>query len=147
MSWVVYDVNNFKPIIQEIVDPRCGDCMQACVASLLGLEKPSDVPHFFDVPGSTKVAPGYQWLSDKNLWFEYSHPRLSRAAGDEIDVNPEPFPGYAIASVPSALFPGTFHAVIVKDGKVVWDPSPHASKRTLPYDPVNVYYRLVSTKE
>ncbi len=147
MAWVPVLITSFKPVLQEHVSEVDGDCMQACVASLLGLERSSMVPTFHGPDGNRQVAPGYQWMNDQNLWFEYSHPRLSRLLGDQVDVEPEPFEGYGIASVPSALFPGSRHAVVVLDGKVVWDPSPHAAKRVLPYEPVNVFYRLVSTQD
>lgn len=144
-TWTPLPITGFRRVGQDVVDAGRGDCMQACVASLLGLDRASEVPPFHPVPG--EVPPGYQWLSDRGLWVEYQYPHPDGSIGAEDGTMATGiFPGYAIASVPSARFPGSGHAVIVLDGVVVWDPSPFAAERTIPYEPVDHYYRLVRTE-
>lgn len=142
MAWVRVEITEIDHVMQEIVEEKRGDCMQACVASLLRIPI-SVVPPFFAPPGDG-LPPGYEWLNHNDLWFDYAHRQEDGTYRSGRDVVGVPS-GYAIASVPSARFPGGTHAVIVKDGVVVHDPSPFAAERTVPYDPVGYYYWLVHT--
>ena len=133
--WTPY-LASFRPVMQEVVDPQRGDCMAACVASILGLDRASEVPSFH-------ARSGYEWLSLNELWLRYRH--LSDGQWWESGgvVEPGWFPGYAVAHVDSQLFPGGGHAVVVLDGVVVHDPSP--VPRVAPYV-ARVYFQIVCTR-
>lgn len=135
------EIPTIDHVQQKIVDAKNGDCFQACVASLLRIPL-EEVPTFHEHLRDTVPIGGWNWLlTHKRIWIDYTH-RMEdgsyRRTPDDTGIPP----GYTIASVPSALFPDTWHAVVALDGKVVWDPSPHAAQRTLPYDPIRSYIRL-----
>jgi hypothetical protein len=143
MPWIPLAIEEIAHVLQERVSAVDGDCMQACIASLLRIPLAS-VPSFHRQPDGS-IPPAYNWLSERRLWFEYLHRQDDGTFNHQSGKPQKHFSGYAMASVPSALFPGTTHAVVVKDGVVAWDPSPHASERAVPYEPVDHFYRLVFT--
>ena len=101
-------IDQIDHVEQKVVNAETGDCMQACLASLLRIPI-EDVPTFH---GSN--APAWNWLFQRGLW-------IKRVIVDCGFAAP---PGYGIGTVKSKLFPGKEHAVVVLDGKIVWDPSP-----------------------
>lgn len=145
------------PVRQRIVDAQRGDCLKACVASVLELPY-EDVPHF--AVGEWKLNPmtgekpkDVGWSSALNDWLLrggwplrvvalYYHRRdlpslpkgKTRAYLDHFELSDYPRhsqPGYWIASVVSANIPGVTHAVVMLDHQVAFDPSPR--QRRVPY--------------
>jgi len=105
-----------------------GDCMRACIASLLDLPI-AEVPHFLrDADGDAQKfwggvldfaeARGWDYLSA----FPEHRPELAEAMG-----------GYHIMGGPSPRGGGLLHAVVGKEGQIVFDP--HPSKAGLSGDP------------
>jgi hypothetical protein len=100
---------------QKILGPQKGDCFRACVASILEMDI-DDLPNYH----------GYNWWNRWIAWgtkhglvFECYYP-------DEVPPEAE----YVIAGPKSPRIPDITHAVVVKNGKIVWDPHPE-------YDPDN----------
>ena len=111
------------PVFQKIKhDPdsgKYGDCMRACIASLLEL-KIEDVPHFFEngnaddfnkKVGVFLASKGYALLSlncweikEEHFYFKKNIPHLISAITKK----------------------GTYHATVGIDGKIVHDPSGEA---------------------
>jgi len=103
----------------NIAGQQYGDCMRACVASLLDLPI-AEVPHFLrDADGDPQKfwsgvleftkARGWDYLSA----FPEHRPEFAEAMG-----------GYHIMGGPSPRGGGLLHAVIGKDGQIVFDPHP-----------------------
>lgn len=93
---------------QLIVSNTNGDCLRACLSSILGIENSKHLPNI-DSPLWQN-----EWevfLRGFGLRFSYESPALW------------PY-GFWIASVPSKNFLGSSHAIIMKDTKVWFDPSP-----------------------
>jgi len=94
-----------KPVDQGILyvkDESRGDCMRACVASILELD-PKDVPHFAE-----------DW---PRSWFAWERARsLFLMTHDKAPA------GYSIANGDGPR--GVKHSVIHLDGKMVHDPHP-----------------------
>lgn len=101
-----------KPIDQTRTDPSEGNCLAACVASLLHLDS-EDLPTFPDTPA---------WWDEFIAWlrpFGFYAARWGPGASE--DVIP---PGYAIASGESPRYLTLLHAVVYLDGKLAHDPHP-----------------------
>lgn len=150
MAWEPLEITEIDRVPQRHVSPVDGDCMAACIASLLRVPI-GDVPTFHAQPDGTY--PGYNWLSGRRLWFRYLYPQpdgtIRMEDGLTLESNGVPcpvLPGYAMASVPSELYPGSTHAIVVLDGVCAWDPSPHAADRKTPYA-IRHYYQLVRTDD
>lgn len=111
-------IDRITPVIQSISNNTNGNCVSACVATLLSVPM-SVVPNFRDLRHGSALA--LTWLRRQGLWLR------------PYDVGETPM-GYVIANVVSQKFPGSLHATVAHDGVVVWDPSPTASERVLPYD-------------
>ena len=100
-----------KPVYQTINNPRGGNCMEACIASMLHMEL-EDVGTFrkdlnwYDDCDAVLKKYGFQLLS---LPYTKEAVRFMK--------------GYYIVGGPSPNFPNIQHAVICKDGKVVHNPS------------------------
>lgn len=93
-----------------------GDCMRACIASLL--EYPLEaVPNFSEIPIPSLAMPtlvNYLWTQGYSLGDN-----MSEIDGSGVD-------SCWMASVPSRSFSGCSHAVIINhEGKVVHDPNPN----------------------
>lgn len=99
-----------KPVTQTITigdgSGRPGNCLQAAVASLLDM-KIDEVPHFAECDA------GEDWL-ERLVAFGAEH-------SYRVLYRPEPVPfGLAFGQSPR----NASHAVVVIDGKIVWDPHP-----------------------
>ena len=114
-----------KPVFCQVKhDPpnTYGDCVRACVASILNLHA-FEVPHFFEDDCSGEI--GYEriraFAATRGLsliWFAYV---------DEISLN-ELITGWNNMNphVPAILLAGTAngdHAVIVQDGEIIHNPA------------------------
>jgi hypothetical protein len=126
------------PVAQLVVgdgkDGRpLGDCVRACVASIMEM-RAEDVPHFVaDAPTS--------WFRDLKRWLSRFGLTLEWSRHDPTDVPPFWPSGWWIASVQSENFNGETHAVVMRgydNGhagddwmSVAHDPSPHP--RRTPY--------------
>lgn len=101
-----------KPVDQDIFinDPqgRVGNCLQACVASLLEKDL-TEVPHFAALSDDTWFSEMCNWITDHGYEFDDT--------GDCVD-----FKNYVLAIGPSPR--GVSHAVIYYDGKLAHDPHP-----------------------
>ena len=89
-------------------DTTRGNCMQACVASILGLPL-RDVPHF---------------AADADKTAHYGFLRFMDSHGFDVvrDDFHRSFDGYYLACGPTAR--GTHHMVVMRDGKLAHDPHP-----------------------
>jgi hypothetical protein len=133
------------PVVQSVVgdgrDGRpMGDCFRACVASIFELPL-DEVPHFVEGPS---------WWRDFGRWVAevlpgvrpcnttYRKPEGEGAARRLVfdkspDYPKESRPGYWIGCVMSENFgDDATHAVVMLDGEVAHDPSPHP--RRTPYE-------------
>lgn len=115
-----------KKVYQTIIDKDHGNCMQAVVATLLGLEL-EEVPNFIEFEKDWHKV----WF---NFWKERGFEdwptqiRRSRRGTKEL-INIAHFDkginGYFYASVKSKLFEGVQHTVIVDMNlNIVHDPNP-----------------------
>lgn len=104
-----------KPVEQQVTGPA-GDCFRACIASLLERTL-AEVPLFPN--DSTQWDAAFVWLWEQGYELAW---------GSE-----QPQGEHYIASVPSPTMAhlGLFHAVIGRDGSVVWDPHPERERHVL----------------
>lgn len=106
-----------KPVFQDIFhsedneEGHKGNCLQACIASLLELPL-SGVPHFVEHEGG-------DWFEEMNKWL-VAREGLYAVNLDESTFHPPP--GYAILNGLSER--GVMHSVIIRNGKLVHDPYP-----------------------
>jgi len=109
------------PQVQLITHKGKGDCLRACVASLLDLPLLS-VPNFVGDLGKMwffhKQRGLYAFLYNQGVEYQGCQPprkavKLSQG-----------YDGYFIANVPSANFKGKYHSVIFKGLNFFFDPSP-----------------------
>jgi hypothetical protein len=105
------------PVYQNNNSKEEGDCMAACIASLLEIEL-DDVPNFAEIYNKEKGADWYieyvNFLSKYDLYpltFNYDLYQWGHFHG-----------GYVILSVDSPNIENVQHAVIGQNGKVVHDP-------------------------
>jgi hypothetical protein len=119
------------PVTQEFLhDPDngvYGDCQRAVIASLLDL-KIDAVPHFIQISNND---PGLFWDELQKFCRSHGYVHITTNApamawGDAGDVFHE-------ISGPSPRGNGVFHAVVGKDGQIVFDP--HPSRAGLAGDP------------
>lgn len=93
-----------KQLVQSNVD---GDCLRACIASILELPNLETMPH---ITSPQWPALWDNYLEHFGLWMCY-------------DTSPR-WVGYWIASVPSLNYDdGTTHAIVMHEQYVAWDPS------------------------
>jgi len=115
-----------KPADQRLIDRGKGDCLSACVASILEIPT-EEVPQFVRI----RAEGGDTWFHQ--LW-DFLAPRGLRPASLDVVTYERPWvgrwadkkPRYAIASGKSPRWNGTVcHAVVWEDGKgIVHDPHP-----------------------
>lgn len=121
MSFTPLQIIEIDHVVQKFVHPERGDCMKACIASLLRL--PLETIPCTHENNSRKVI---NWLWERGLtWKSFTADECRQGLPA----------GYLILGVASEVYPGKAHAVVGFNSQVVWDPSPYASKRTLPYAP------------
>lgn len=97
-----------QTILTDDPQGRQGNCLQAAVASLFDLEL-DQVPHFVREPGSG------DWLGRLCAW----------AIGRRMFVRYRPTVDGVVRGIACGQTErGTYHANVVKDGRVVWDPHP-----------------------
>lgn len=103
-----------KPVNQSVVSAKDGDCLGACIASILEIDQ---YPNFH----TNKTG---SWL---DRWNEYLAAWNMQIIEYPLGSFPVPV-GYAILVVKSALFEGVRHAVVFHgdgyDGEVVHNPNP-----------------------
>ncbi|MEK6860555.1 MAG: hypothetical protein AABY07_01165 [Nanoarchaeota archaeon] len=93
-----------KPIEQKVVGEN-GDCLSACIASILERE---DVPHYLDEHWFLNY---WDWLKEKGYSL---HSRSKR-------YKPK---GFYILVLNSRINPEWLHAVVANGNEIIWDPSP-----------------------
>lgn len=118
-----------KPVNQTIVDKDIGDCLRACVASLL--EIPIEVvPNFRQEAKSSKSGNG---LSAANRWLKTMGIGLFQTAWMNDSNWSDMHTVYCIFTVPSQRFPDILHHVVgraikvdsyVSRWEIVHDPNP-----------------------
>lgn len=90
-----------------------GDCLRACVASLLDLDA-DDVPHFVQYINHPEG-------TDSHLWY-WALIGFCDAYGWRVGYSPDQPEGWALADGKSPR--GHQHVVVVYDGELVHDPHP-----------------------
>lgn len=112
------------PIKQTIADARKGDCLRACVASLLDMpiEK---VPNFVGMFPDDVPEGEFGWFEFLFYWLQFNNYRHRGHFGTERLDEYEGIDGYVLVSVKSTL-PDSSHACIysIKDKCIVHDPEP-----------------------
>ena len=108
-------------IDQTCVDSGKGNCQQAVVASILGLDL-SQVPNFILYADNEWWNVYYYFMFSVGWQYEgQSKPSKSRGLREEDSIN-----GFFEAAVPSRTFKGKSHAVIINtEGMVIHDPNPN----------------------
>ena len=108
------------PVTQSIVNGGDGDCLRAAVASILDITL-EEVPHF--------VRYKERWFDMFYMFMNFHGWEMSgtwyasfyQGVKEEGSVN-----GYFITIVPSSMFEGKTHAVIMDiSGTIVHDPNPN----------------------
>lgn len=93
---------------QLIVDQGNGDCVRACITSILNIRNHPDLPNVDDPEWMIRWS---EILNKFGMELCYEHRSFWRK-------------GYWIASVPSLNFPPPItHAIVMKGTKIYWDPS------------------------
>lgn len=119
------------PQDQEFINipgEQYGDCMRACIASLLDIPI-ADVPHFLrDADGdATAFWHGvYDFTEARGFDYSPEHARFKKILAADLN-------GYHIIGGPSPRGGGLLHAVVGLNGEIVFDP--HPSKTGLAGDP------------
>lgn len=124
-----------KPVDQEFTHRpeigQHGDCQRAVIASLLSLPI-SGVPHFLQEANGD---PGTYWTLLQSFCRKHGYAYLTVPArsgfafyGDDGDV-------YHEISGPSPRGNGAYHAVVGRNGEIVFDP--HPSRAGLSGDPAD----------
>lgn len=109
------------PVNQIIISEINGDCLRACIASLLELSI-NDIPNFADY-GSEEMTVYKDFLN--NHGYRYIGFNSNLIGGIRLNVNFH-IDGYYIAVVKSRTFENCFHSVIIDNRvKVVHDPNPN----------------------
>jgi hypothetical protein len=100
-----------KPVQQKVLGPPGGDCLRACVASILELDI-DELPNFH----------GDGWWDRWVAWGEARGLDFCCYAPEDLPPEAE----YWIAGPDSPRIPDVKHAVVVNGGEIVWDPHPDA---------------------
>ncbi len=132
------------PVYQSNTDPKTGDCLAACVASVLELDL-AEVPNFCGLHGDQWLAELASWLvRTRRMWAlnliappDQEHPFIAM-----LDT----FKPYVIAGGETARSDatGALHACVYRGGLLMHDPYPGGKGLTkvtdwtviLPLDPV-----------
>jgi len=114
-----------RPVDQRIVERGRGDCLRACLASILELT-PDQVPNFSDfaryAEDESWAKPMWNFLRERGLEFYSVYPPLKPH-------------GYCIAVGKSPNIVGCTHAVVWRYDRLVHDPNP--SRKGLAGEPTN----------
>lgn len=94
---------------QLIVDPQRGDCFRTCLACVLDLASPTEVPNFTEADeGHIVDARISEWLASRGYGQILIHHDGGHWKGDLADL----VDALCIMCVPSARFEGGYHAVV-----------------------------------
>lgn len=96
------------PQKQLISDAGNGDCFRACMCSMLDLPNTNKLPNVHDPEWFLKWQ---RFFKRFGMRIEFDHKKIWRE-------------GFWIASVPSLNYKNVWHAIVMKDTKVYFDPSP-----------------------
>jgi len=115
-QWIL----QMTPIKQTIIDPVTGDCVQACVASILDVPLGA-IPNFSLAPDGL-----FHHLFEQTM-FAYGWKLEGNAIHDGVILwKGHSINGFYLCSVPSKIFETCNHCVIINNkGVVVHDPSPY----------------------
>lgn len=106
------------PVDQDRFGDPDGNCLQACLASLLELQL-HEVPHFV---GEAWRADLGEWLRARGLWALLFAPPIPSTIDDAAAWLDETVLGYAIVSGQTPR--GLLHATVWRAGQLVHDPHP-----------------------
>jgi len=113
-----------KPVNQTLVDEEFGDCIRACLASILDLDIDA-VPNFVRFNDRWMIV---FWSYINVLGYQFygtGWPKSESKPNGHIISECPNVDGFVIASVPSRSFEGGSHAVVMNiNGLVVHDPNP-----------------------
>lgn len=106
---------------QLIVNSKTGDCMRACLTSILDIPNTNQLPNFREKTKEGQYNGGFsKWsklLNEMGLDFVYDQKKIWRS-------------GYWMASVKSKNFKGMYHAIVMHGERVAHDPSTKKRYRT-----------------
>lgn len=106
---------------QLIVNSKTGDCMRACITSILNIPNTDKLPNFTEKTKEGHHNAGwpkwYKLLNEMGLDFRYDEKQIWRS-------------GYWIASIQSKNYKGSYHAVVMKGHEIAHDPSTKKRYRT-----------------
>lgn len=127
-----------KPVFQSRVHKTLGDCVSACVASLLHLPL-DEVPNFME---AAKTHGELSWYV-KFCHYMAEHGHLVTGQSDNGEERFFGVNGYTTAVVDSQVFKGATHCVVIEvsSGEVVHDPNP--DNRPYRKDEIKVYDVIV----
>lgn len=107
-----------EPVYQTIIDKENGNCMAACIASLL--ELPLEA-----VPNFSEREDWFNYVDEFLEQFDLEWLQLKYSRSTELLLR-----GYYILSGDSPNFDGVDHVVIGHNGEVVHDPNPDGKEMT-----------------
>jgi hypothetical protein len=106
-----------KPVDQTIIDKDRGDCMRACIASMLELDL-SQVPNFL---AFGRLWYNMMWAFLGVLGWELHYTDFKNKPTENDTIN-----GAIMASVKSLTIEGSTHSVLIDiNGNVIHDPNPN----------------------
>lgn len=131
-----------KPVLQTILDDGIGNCMAACIASLLELQI-EDVPNFV-----AEEKPGDCWLAICNRWLAQRGLCLAMVGGDGLKWLPDGVPYIVSCESPrSTPSKPKRHAVIMANRgwatDILHDPYPNDTGRVTGGEYRHFVYLLV----
>ena len=116
-----------KPVDQSIIDKQYGDCMRACIASILELPIEA-VPHLQCFPEDKwyKVMYNFFWALDYDFFGTGYMEGPERPVEERLSESPN-IDGYVMAAVPSRTWSdGVGHSAVMNlEGVIVHDPNPN----------------------
>lgn len=114
---------------------KYGDCLRACIASMLSVVDPFDVPHFaFDGDQSAVDDRLREWLAMRQLNLAFHAFGGLTTLEEILEVTGKVNPGIPYLLFCNAGGGDGDHVIIIRDGKVFHDP---AWFRSGPYGPLH----------
>jgi hypothetical protein len=105
-------------VSQSVTGAR-GNCMSACLASLLEIENVDDVPLFLSEPGDVTR---FDWAKRLDAWLAQFGLYALHFYGHANQVRP------GVPHIATGISPrGRPHAVIGQGNEILWDPHPSRS--------------------